>query len=149
VPLESTVSFEASLGDLKGSMWALVVHAPAVDFTAAVLEENQLNDPPEAGKIFLAAPITATLLSAPIEPVATGFLLGLEFVGSASGQIFEQSFQNRCGVTPAAFDTSQEISTGQSISGVLCLSVSAEDAQDGVLLVVDRTEIGRVYLKAS
>ena len=149
VPLESTVLFEASLGDLQGSVWSLIVHAPAVDFTQAVLAENSLNNPPAPDRVFLAVPITATLLSAPSEPLAPGFLLGFEFVGRSSAQIWKQGIDNRCGVTPGEFDVQQEISPGQPISGVLCIATSTQDAADGVFLVVDRTEVGRVHLATS
>jgi len=93
-----------------------------------VASENQFNDPPAAGEVFV--------------------LIGLEvtFAGTESGDVWADlrfksvgpsnvAFEDGCGVIPEALIDQGEVFPGGTVAANVCFSVSEGDAQDLQLIV--------------
>ena len=120
IPLGS----EVALGD----GWRLKVLSSTPDATAAVLDENQFNDPPKAGEQFFMARVSATFTGA-----GSGRFEGsyrLRAVGAAAVSYSE--FENSCGEIPDEL-TESEVFTGGTITGNVCWSIRSTDAASLVL----------------
>lgn len=120
------VEFE-SFGDADKSVWAVTVARPR-DITAEVAVENQFNDPPPAGVLFVGFDVTLTLQSAEAEPLSAGFNFSWNVLGGASGTVFtESTLALGCGVVSNDFDDFAEVLVGGSVSGTVCVPVTAGD----------------------
>ncbi len=150
VPLGSPIDLELDvLGDADGSEWTLTIDAPGSDITAAVLAENQFNEPPEDGFVFYGVPVTLTLKSASKEPLSTSFNISPEFFGPVTLGVYSAgSFDNYCGVIPDEFDSFKEVFVGGSVSGTICYVVAADDAASGILVTLDEIEGDRIFAAA-
>jgi RTX calcium-binding nonapeptide repeat (4 copies) len=115
--------------------WSLQVTSFTPDATAAVLAENQFNDPPSDGQVFSIARVRATRTA----PGADSFssLLRLRTVGSAA--VVYTSFGNSCGVIPDPV-SDQDVFTGGTVEGNVCWSVPSGEV--GSLVLVDDRSAG-------
>ncbi|MCY4085962.1 MAG: hypothetical protein OXG37_03525 [Actinomycetia bacterium] len=106
------------------------------------MAENQFNDPPEAGRQFFIANITATYTG----PGSDSFWdARLEAVGPSA--VAYTSFRDSCGVIPDDFDLST-VFTGGTVTGNICWSVRATDAASLVMFDDDAfDEQNRVWFK--
>lgn len=102
------------------------INSATPDATAAVMAENQFNDPPASGKQFFM------------------FNMSLSFNGSGSDNLFAVSpyiaavgaanvaysagLANYCGVVPSHLSASTTVFAGGTVSGNECFSVLATDA---------------------
>jgi len=120
-PSNITVS---TFGDADGSSWRAVVTGPASDITAAVLEENQFNDPPTDGYIFLGLPFQLELLDAAKEPLAPWLNITWDIFGTGSLRIYNSG----CGVIPDPFEDMTEIFIGGTLEGTLCFAIPQTDS---------------------
>jgi len=122
-----TVSVELdSFGDADGSIWDVTIGAPA-DITAAILGENQFNDPPRDGLVFAGFTVEVTLVEASKEPLAPGFNLSWEILGGASSLVHDEFGFNGCGVAPNEFDGFNEVLIGGTLTGTVCVPIPADD----------------------
>lgn len=123
------VVFDA-FGDADGSVWTTTVSAPR-DITAAVAAENQFNEPPADGMLFVGVDVTMTLVSADVEPLSPAFGFSWEILGGATALAHNQfSSGIGCGVVPSALDDFDEVLVGGSLSGTVCIPVPAADLDD-------------------
>lgn len=105
--------------------WQLVVNSVMQDATAAVIAENRFNDPPEPGRQFFIANLTATYVGDD-ESSSLFAEISLSAVGPSNVQY--QDFQDSCGVIPNEIDTFKDVFQGGSITGNICWSVRTTDA---------------------
>lgn len=106
-----------------GDGWRMKVEGSSPDATAAVLAENQFNDPPQAGHQFYMARVTATYLGSGSDSFDGTFRL--RAVGTAA--VAYSTFDNSCGVYPDQI-SSTEVFTGGTITGNVCWEVRTTDA---------------------
>ncbi len=129
---------DGSSGELR--TWNVEVLSPASDITQAVLDENQFNDPPEAGQQFVGAPIRVTYVSGP----APASLFELTFKAVGPSGVVLTTFDPSCGVIPDALDTFAELFEGGAVEGNVCWPASPADGGDLTMLIevfLDDTEI--------
>ncbi len=129
-------------GDGQEIRWTVKVAGPAVDGTAQVLAENEFNDPPPAGQVFVLVPIEVTYKSGP--DAVSSSVLQFEAIGP-SGQLLTES-DNYCGVVPNDFDNTGQVTPGEVLQGNVCWSVPAEDLPDLKLIVEVSAAQGAVYI---
>lgn len=125
-------------GELR--VWQIEVLGDARDITSAVLDENQFNDPPEAGQQFVGVPVRVTYVSGP----APASLFELTFKAIGPSGVVLTTFDPSCGVVPEALDTFAELFEGGAVEGSICWSASPTDAADLTMLIevfLDDTEI--------
>jgi hypothetical protein len=113
--------------------WAVRVNSVTPDATAAVLAENQFNDPPAAGNQFFIVNVSMTYTAtSPSSDNALGVTLDLGVIGS--GNVVYQDFRQYCGVIPDELPASTTVFTGGTIQGNICWQVPS--AEVGSLLLV-------------
>jgi len=128
VPVGAEVAFENG--------WTVKVLGTTPDGTAAVLAENQFNDPPAAGTQFYLVNVSAAYDGAD----SASPLGGLSFNALDRGNT--QIREGRCGVVPDPFDSFTEVFAGGSLTGNLCFAVSSERV-DSLVMYVDAGLIDR------
>lgn len=106
-----------------GDGWRMKVEGSTPDATAAVMAENQFNDPPASGNQFFIARVTATYLGAGSDSFDGTFRL--RAVGASA--VAYSTFQNYCGVVPDQISNT-EVFTGGTISGNVCWQIRSIDA---------------------
>lgn len=107
--------------------WILTVNSVTPDATAAVLAENQFNDPPDPGRQFFIVNISATYTG----PGSDSFWdARLEAVGPSA--VSYASFADSCGVIPDDFDRAT-VFTGGTVTGNICWSVRTSDVSQLVM----------------
>lgn len=125
-PVDVTVE---GLGDAEESVWTTQV-GTLRDITAEVLAENQFNDPPADGMVFVGFDVSMTLVSSDVEPLAPSIGLSWEVLGGATGTV-HQRFGGGfgCGVVPGELDGFAEVLVGGTLSGTVCIPVAAADLE--------------------
>ena len=123
-----------------GQNWQVTVLGITPDATAAVLAENQFNDPPALGTQFYIATVRVTYIG----PGSQSILAALDFGAVGGSAVAYTTFGNSCGVIPSDLPQSTELFTGGTVEGNVCWQVRNQDAADLVAYV----EAGRdrVYL---
>jgi hypothetical protein len=111
--------------------WNVKVISVTPNATAAVLAENQFNDPPATGKQFFIARLSATYVGEGHARFDGTYRI--RAVGN-SGVILT-TFSNGCGVIPDKLPDPDVFPSG-TVTGNLCWEVSASDASS--LVAVDR-----------
>ncbi len=119
--------FGAPASTLDG--WTLQVTSATPDATAAVLAENQFNDPPRLGGVFSIARLRAVRTGAGAETFSASFRA--RAVGPLA--VVYSTFANSCGVTPDPFPETQ-VFTGGAVEGNVCWAVPAAEASALVLI---------------
>jgi Divergent InlB B-repeat domain len=120
VPLGATVTV-TSLDE----KWAVRITSTQPDATAAVLAENQFNDPPAAGKQFFIATLAVTYLSG-TKPDSVSADFSLRSVGPSN--VVYTTFGNSCGVIPDDIDSKGQLLPGGSKTGNVCWEVPSSEA---------------------
>ncbi len=119
-----------TFGDADGSRWTTVIGPPR-DITEAVLATNQFNDPPPDGVRFVGFDVSMTLVDAEAEPLSTGFSFSWELLGGSTARVYDFSTIETdsfgCGVVPDAFDDFDEVFTGGTLTGTVCVPLPVED----------------------
>ena len=110
--------------------WELIVVSFNPEGTAAVMEENQYNDPPAAGREFMLIEVSLTYVGATSSKV----FADMRFTVVGDAGVSYDPFDDRCGVTPNELDEVTEAFTGGTITGNLCYAVPAEEAESLVLI---------------
>ncbi|MEM9566537.1 MAG: hypothetical protein AAGA93_28210, partial [Actinomycetota bacterium] len=119
-----------AFGDADGSRWTTVIGPPR-DITDDVMAANQFNDPPPDGVRFVGFDVSMTLLDADAEPLSTGFSFSWELLGGSTARVYDfstietESFG--CGVVPDAFDDFDEVFTGGTLAGTVCIPLPIAD----------------------
>lgn len=132
--------FEISTwGDADGSIWELTVLGPGTDITDAVLDENQFNDPPDAGSVFYGVPIRLVLASANKEPLAPWFNVSIDMFGPTAMQIYDE-MNGSCGVVPDEINMDTEVFVGGAIEGIFCFALPQAEVDAGPLLSTETAD---------
>ena len=97
------------------------------DATQIVLEENEYNDPPPDGHIFMMVKIKAKNTSAEPQSFDPGFWV------RAVGQTNVEYDSFGCGVIPDRFDSSRNLFQDGEISGNICFVVKSADIETLVM----------------
>ena len=144
----TTIEFQ-TFGDADNSIWTSTVGAPA-DITAAVLAENQFNEPPPDGTIFAAFDLSMTLDSADVEPLAPAFNVSFQIIGGATAAVYDEtSFGFGCGVTANDFGEFDEVFIGGSLTGSVCIPIPTEDlTHPNTRVALKFADDSRVYFGA-
>lgn len=72
--------------------------------------------------------VAMTLQSADVEPLSAGFNFSWNIMGGASATVFSQStLALGCGVVADPFDDFAEVLVGGTLSGTVCIPVTAGD----------------------
>jgi len=111
-----------------GDGWKMKVVSSTPDATAAVLAENQFNDPPKSGEQFFIVRVTATYEGSGSDTFDGSFRL--RAVGASA--VGYSTFENSCGVIPDEI-SSAEVFSGGSITGNECWAIKSSDASSLVL----------------
>ncbi|GAA1824810.1 hypothetical protein GCM10009771_25250 [Nesterenkonia flava] len=116
---------EISSGD-----WTVTINSVDLDATDAVMAENQFNDAPADGHLYLLVNVTAQYTGN--DPEGSMPWVTVEYV-SPQGNTFDaaESFA----VAPDALDSTGTLYEGASATGNIALSVPAEEVEAGVLSV--------------
>jgi len=122
--------------DADGSTWTITVGA-ATDHTETVLADNDFNDPPADGRLFLAVPITVRYEGGAVEPLAFAWAADISMFGPDSLRIIDGfSEDGSCGFIEDELEQWAELFPGGEESGIWCIQVAEADV-DGALLVID------------
>ena len=135
-----TVFYEDATGEER--RWSVEVLEPARDATQEVLAENQFNDPPVDGEIFVTARVMFTLESGP-NPTSLSEL-NLKAVGDSN--VVLTWFENQCGVVPDDLDKSASLFPGGSVEGNICWATKASDLGTMKMLIDTFLADGAVYI---
>ena len=139
------VTFD-TFGDGDGSVWTTVVGAPR-DLTAAVLAENQFNEPPPRGLVYVGFDVSMTLVSADVEPLAVGLSFDWEVLGATTARPYDVfTLSSGCGVSPDDFDDFDEVLEGGTLTGTVCIAAPVVDLADpGTALAMSFPESRLVF----
>lgn len=96
--------------------------------TAAVLAENQFNDPPQPGDQFFIARVSATYTG----PGSSRFDGSFRLRAVGASAVSYSTFNNSCGVIPDKLPD-PEVFTGGTIEGNVCWEIRASDASSMVM----------------
>jgi hypothetical protein len=118
---ETALSIGTS-ADVSGS-WRVSVVSVTPDATAAVLAENQFNDPPAAGRQFFIARVSATYLG----PGSARFDGSYRLRAVGPSAVSYSTFQDSCGVIPDPLPD-PDVFSGGTVTGNVCWSVTTADA---------------------
>jgi hypothetical protein len=108
--------------------WKVTVASTIPDATAAVLAENQFNDPPASGNQFFIVRVTATYTGQGSKSFSGSFRL--RAVGTSA--VSYSTFANSCGVIPDEI-SSAEVFTGGTVTGNECWQVKSSDVASLVM----------------
>ena len=118
--------------------WEITVIGTRPDSTAAVLAENQFNDPPVEGREFVIIETELTYVGTTSSIVFAD--TDFSAVG-AGGITYGSNSDDWCGVIPDKLNEFTEVFTGGTLSGNLCYSVPTEDI-DSLVLIADEGFFG-------
>lgn len=118
--------------EISSDEWTVTIDAVDLDATEAVLAENQFNDHPEEGNVYILVEVTATYIGD--DPEGSVPWLSVAYV-SAGGNTFDALTSGAFAVAPNAFDGITTLYGGASTSGNKVLQVPAEEVGEGVLAV--------------
>ncbi|MCL2465824.1 MAG: DUF4352 domain-containing protein [Micrococcales bacterium] len=113
---------------VKGKEWDVTINSVTLDATAAVMAENQFNDPPGEGQQYALVNITVTYTGTDSSTPWTT----IKYVG-ADGST--SSGSDSFAVAPEAFDSLTELYQGGTATGNIVLQVPTEAPETGVLSV--------------
>lgn len=126
-PLEPGVAF--AVDD-----WTVELAPTDTDAEDIVLAENQFNDPPADGRQFVMVEVTVTYTG---DDSGNPWLdLKFDFYGSG-GNTFGTGSDDYCGVIPDSLNDHGEMFPDATASGNVCISVPADQIDDGAWIVED------------
>ena len=129
--------------ELSTDEWTVVINSVDLDATEAVLAENEFNDPPQDGNVFILINLTATYTGT--DPDGAMPWAHIEYV-SAGGNTFDSLSFDSFAVAPDPFDSFATLYEGASTSGNIVLQVPAEGVAEGVLAVDVDPFSSKVYV---
>lgn len=112
---------EAQVGD-----WTVKVLGATLDATQAILDENQFNDPPEAGYQYVLVNLEATYDGT--ESATFWVEMSYTFVGSGGN-----TYESGMAVAPDPITDEGEVFPGASVSGNLVFAVASDQVSGGTL----------------
>lgn len=115
--------------------WNVTVNSVDFDAAEVVAAENQFNDPPAEGHVFVMLGVSATYAgteSGTFWIDTSGKILG------ADGNTFDDT----CGVIPDSLTDAGETFNGATIAGNLCYSVEAAQVDDGLFILEESFSLG-------
>ncbi|MEM7091516.1 MAG: hypothetical protein AAF567_00830 [Actinomycetota bacterium] len=125
------------------STWRIAVEGPLIDLTAAVLDENEFNDPPVDGWVFAGFEVTAELLDSDEARISPGANLQWRVFGGssrlASSSISYPGGFIGCGVTPNDLAQAPAVEVGDTLRRTVCVPIPAEDLDDPATTVALRS----------
>ena len=110
--------------------WEVTVNSVDLDATDAILSENQFNDEPADGNVYVMADVSATYIGS--DPEGETPYVSIEYV-SSGGNSFAS--HDAMVVTPNEFDSMETLYEGASTSGNIAMEVPQEDLESGTLRV--------------
>lgn len=110
--------------------WSVTIHGVDLDATAKVLAENQFNDEPADGSVYILVDVTATYLGDDAQGETPW--VSVDYVTSGGNTI---SGTDALAVAPDQFDSFQTLYNGASVRGNFVLEIPSEGATEGVLAV--------------
>lgn len=122
-----------SIGRVGG--WEIIINDVTLDATEIVLAENQFNDPPEPGRQFFIANLSATYVGSE-EPASLFLDVSMYALGITS--VAYRDFEDSCGVIPNELDSFANVFQGGTITGNVCWSIQSGDA-NALLLYVEES----------
>ena len=125
-----------------GDGFRLQVLSVTDDATAAVLEENQFNDPPPEGSRFTLVEVSLGYYG--FDDPQTGILTSIQAVGAENTEI-----STDCGVTPNELDRFIDMFSGSVSSGNLCFVTTPADTGTIQLYASTGFTGGDTFLDAS
>jgi hypothetical protein len=109
--------------------WRLRILSTQPNATAAVMAENQLNDPPAAGKQFFIATLKLTYVSGTRASNPGIRIAGdLKAVGPSNVVYSTSGSASKCGVIPDAMSDKGDLLPGASSTGNICWQVPSAEA---------------------
>ena len=133
-PAVGTRSNPLSLGQPLGIVindehWRLKILSTQPDATAAVLAENQFNDPPAQGHQFFIVTLQVDYVSGTkMESPDLRVTSDLRAVGPSNVVYTSFGSDSRCGVIPDGFTFKNDLMPGGSMTGNECWSVLSSEA---------------------
>lgn len=123
--------------------WGVTFSATRLDATAAVLAENQFNDPPAAGRQFVMGEVTVAYVG---DDTGLAWVdLNFRVLGSA-GNTFGSGTSDYCGVYPNPISDHGELFPGATATANVCTSVPSDQLDGAVWLVEEAfSRDGRVF----
>jgi hypothetical protein len=112
--------------------WRFRIVSTQPDATAAVMAENQFNDPPAAGNQFFIATLEVTYISGAAAENADIVADDVRAVGPSNVVYSTFGSTSRCGVIPDGFLFKGDLLAGGSITGNICWQVPT--AEVGTLI---------------
>lgn len=128
---EGTRANPLALGStINASDWDVTITSVDLNATDVILAENQFNEAPDEGHVYMMVELSATYTGT--DPEGDTPWVGVEYV-SASGNSFEA--HDAMVVAPNSFDLMETLYEGASSSGNIVLQVPTEELEDGTLRV--------------
>lgn len=116
--------------DISSSDWTVSINSVDLDADAAIAAENQFNDEPEEGHIYILVNLTAEYTGNDAEGAIP--MASISYV-SPQGNTFNS--YDMSVVEPDAFDSLTTLYEGASETGNIAIHVPSEGIEDGVLSV--------------
>lgn len=113
--------------------WEFVVDSVTPDATALIAQESQFSDPPEPGRQYFMAHLTATYVGTDEESSEIFFAVSMGALGPSN--VVYDSYEDYCGIIPDELNNSKEVFTGGTLEGNVCWSVTTEDADDMLMFI--------------
>ncbi len=110
--------------------WTIKLNSVELDGTEAVAEANEFNDPAPDGEVYIIANLTATYNGTDPDGAEPMFLV--EYVTEAGNTVHSY---DTLAVAPDPFDLAETLYEGASTTGDVVLSVPADTAGEGVLVI--------------
>lgn len=137
---EGTETNPIPLGETYvGDDWEVTINAIQLDAGASIANENQFNDDAPSGTEYALVDVTLTYVGddeAGVLPVMVGFT----YLTLAREEL-DRAFV----VAPGGMDSLTELTTGNTVSGNIVLTIPPADGTDGLISVRPGITIERVY----
>ena len=121
------IDFEP-FGSVQRAAWIVTVSEPS-DITAVIVDD--FNSPPPDGAVYAGFDVSLTLDDASVEPLSAGFNMTFEVIGGASAGVFTeftlQPFDTGCGIVPDPLDDFAQVGRGETLQGMVCITIPADD----------------------
>ena len=125
VPLGAPVAISVNSG---AEHWRLRIISTQPDATAAVLAENQFNDPPASGNQFFIATVGVDYVTGTQAHNPLGLAWDLRAVGTSNVVYTVFGSTSSCGVIPDDITDKGDLLPGGSMVGNICWSVPSSEA---------------------
>jgi hypothetical protein len=133
VPLGAATDITFSVSNER---WRLRIVSTQPNATAAVMAENQFNDPPAAGNQFFIATVEVTYVSG-VQAWNPGIRVANDLRAVGPSNVVYTTFgsTSRCGVIPDDISDKGDLLAGASMSGNICWQVPSAEASSLVAFI--------------